>query len=164
MSSVLPKGDRYLVVIYKDIENEYKHLPFSKAGLNAFISSWPWLRLYDVIEKVDYDKVLYVDTVSIMFFKTRIKNIRFLRLLFAGIQEWSGWFIIYGWFIMKILLIFSPNNMSCKPGFVIVSRPKRNSPNDKQQKTINYSGHSDSRLPDTTLWVSERLTSLSFKV
>jgi len=176
VTSVLPIGDKHLVVTYKDIENENKPLAFSNVVLSAFISSWARLRLYDMIEKVGYEKVLYVDTDSIMYVQNKneespLSTGCYLGQLTREIED--GWNMImfvglgpknYAYkirniqtgkekHIMKIRgitlnkrarkkinfdlfydlvmrktekkVIYSPNNISRKPGFVIVSRPER---------------------------------------
>jgi len=63
---VVPVGAEILVVTYKDVENDNTPLPFINVNLSAFISSWARFRLYELIDDVNYDKVLYVDTDSIM--------------------------------------------------------------------------------------------------
>lgn len=67
VSPVVPVGEETLVVTHKNMENENKPLPFYNVTISAFISSWAQLILYELIEDVGYEKVLYVDTDSIMY-------------------------------------------------------------------------------------------------
>jgi hypothetical protein len=68
---VVGVGDSKLIVSYKDLENENTPRPFTNVAIAAFISSWARVRLYELLETVGGDRVIYCDTDSVIYVENR---------------------------------------------------------------------------------------------
>jgi hypothetical protein len=77
---VVQVSDHKLLVTYKDLENENTPRPFTNLPIAAFISSWARLKLYELLETVGYDKVIYCDTDSVIY----VQNIKEPPVLETG--------------------------------------------------------------------------------
>ena len=69
--SVVPIGENKLVVTFKNEEHENMPYGFSNLAMAAFISSWARLKLYDLMDRVGINRLLYVDTDSVMYIQQR---------------------------------------------------------------------------------------------
>jgi len=63
-------GDK-LVVSYRDLENQNTPNKFTNVAVAAFISSWARLKLYETLDAVGIDRLLYCDTDSVTYIRRR---------------------------------------------------------------------------------------------
>ena len=59
------------MVTYKDNENANTPFAFSNVILSAFITSWASLKLYELLEKVGIENLIYSDTDSVFHAQKR---------------------------------------------------------------------------------------------
>jgi hypothetical protein len=71
IQSVVPIGEDKLIVTYRDLENHNAPYPFSNLAMASFISSWARLKLYELLDTVGIQRLLYCDTDSIMYVQKR---------------------------------------------------------------------------------------------
>ena len=60
-----------LVVTFKDLENENSPHAFTNVGVAAFISSWARVRLYELLDIVGMERLIYCDTDSVIYVQKR---------------------------------------------------------------------------------------------
>ena len=110
VQSVLLIGENSLLVTYKDNENANTPFAFSNVILSAFITSWARLKLYELLEKVGKENLIYSDTDSVFHAQKRNEPLllptgNFLGNLTNEIKE--GWEI-------PIFIGLGPKNYSYK--------------------------------------------------
>jgi len=70
IQSVVLVGEK-LLVTFKDLENRNSPYGYTNLAIASFISSWARLRLYEMLDTVGIERVLYCDTDSIIYIQRR---------------------------------------------------------------------------------------------
>jgi hypothetical protein len=71
IQAVVPIAEDKLIVSYKNLENADIPYEFTNLAMSAFISSWARLKLYEMLETIGIERLLYCDTDSVMYVQKR---------------------------------------------------------------------------------------------